>query len=141
MLGIFVPAFIYLIFFTSFIYQFLPRLPPWNYCTSWFSSFNIYYDCAVVVAVVIRFLALTIVIPLVLVLSAIRKNLRQVFFFQGLMALRPTEQLCELLLFLVNLHQKEILTQRAHFSRYGADCPNNSLCCLYEVVQSYYFQD
>ena len=65
----------------------LLRLPPWNYCTPWFSSFNIYYNCAVVVTVVVtvvvRFLVLTRVVPRVLILSAIPRNLReltQVFF-------------------------------------------------------------
>ena len=110
-------------FFTSFIYKFLLRLSSWKYYTSWFSSFTIYYNCAVVVASVVRFLVLTRVVPLVLILSAIPRNLRklmQVFFFlhfKGVMALWHTKQLWELLFFLVNLHQKEIPTQRAHFSR------------------------
>ena len=89
-------------------------------------------------AVFVRFLLLTRVVPLVLILSAIPKNLRelmQVFLhFKGIMDLWHTEQLWELLFFLVNIHQKEIATQRAHFSRYGTDCPNSRPCCLSEFV-------
>ena len=59
-----------LFYFTSFIYRFLLRLSPWKYCTSWFSSFTIYYNCAVVVAVAVRFLVLTRVVPLVLIQSS-----------------------------------------------------------------------
>ena len=69
-------------------------------------------------AVVVRFPVLTRVIPLVLILSAIPRNLRELM-----------------------LHQKEILTQRGHFSRYGTDCPNNRLSCLCEFVEGYYSQD
>ena len=78
-------------FLTSFIYQFSPRLSPWKYSTSWFSSFTIYYNYAVVVAVIVRFLVLNRVVPLVLILSAIPRNVRelmQVFFFYILKVLR-----------------------------------------------------
>ena len=96
---------LFLLFFTSFIYQFLLRLSPWKYCTSWFSSFTIYYNCAVVVAVAVRFLVLTRVVSLVLIL--IECNTQK---FEGIDA-RPFFNILKVLW----LHQKEILTQRAHF--------------------------
>ena len=37
-------------------------------------------------------------------------------------------RIIESLFFLINLHQKEILTQWADFSSYGTDCQNNRLC-------------
>ena len=94
-----------LFYFTSFIYRFLLRLSPWKYCTSWFSSFTIYYNCAVVVAVAVRFLVLTRVVSLVLIL--IECNTQK---FEGIDA-RPFFNILKVLW----LHQKEILTQRAHF--------------------------
>ena len=59
-----------------------------------------------------------------------------VFFlhFKGVMAYGRLNNfllvvgIIEWLFFLVNLHQKEILTQRPYFSRYGTDCQNNGLC-------------
>ena len=71
------------------------------------------------VAVVLRFLVLTRVVPLVLIFSAIPRNLRGIdsleFFNDDFFNI--------------------------DFSRYGTDCPNNGLCCLYEFVQGYYSQD
>ena len=119
----------YFLFFTSFIYQFFLTLCPWKYCTSWFSSFTIY---AVVMAVAVRFLVLTRVVPLVRILTECNTQK-----FEGIDAIFFFFYISKVLW----LHQKEILTQRAHFSRYGTDCPNNRLCCLYEFVQGYYSQD
>ena len=106
-------------FITCFIYQFLLRKSPWKYCTSWFSSFAKYYSCAVIVAVVVTFVVLLKVVPLVLILTAIPRILRelmQVFFFFFFYILKVFwHQLWELLFFLVSLSQKEILTQREHF--------------------------
>ena len=61
-------------------------------------AYLLYIITAVVVAVVLRFLVLTRVVPLVLILSAIPRNLRelmQCFFldFKGVMTLWHTKQL------------------------------------------------
>ena len=57
------------------IYQFyipiFSNIIPLKVLHIWFSSFTIYYNCAVVVTVVVRFLLLTRVVPLVLILSFI----------------------------------------------------------------------
>ena len=122
-------------FLTSVIYKFLLRLPSWNYYTSWFSSFTIYYGCAVVVAVGVSFLVLTWVVQFLL--YSFWKQCSEFFLFlhfKGVMAYGILNnfflvvRIIESLFFLVNLHQKEILTQRADFSRYGTDCQNNRLC-------------
>ena len=72
----------YFLFFTSFIYQFFLTLCPWKYCTSWFSSFTIY---AVVMAVAVRFLVLTRVVPLVRILTECNtqkfEGIDAIFFF------------------------------------------------------------
>ena len=85
---------------------------------------------AAAVTFVVRFLVLTRVIPLVPILSAIPRYLREStqLFISG-----------DVHYSLENYHQKEILTQRAHSSlRHGTDCPNNRLCYLSKFVQGYY---
>ena len=135
---------------TCFIYQFLLRKSPWKYCTSWFSSFAKYYSCAVTVAVVVTFVVLLKVVPLVLILTAIPRILRelmQVFFFFFFLhfkgVLTPTLRIIILSgkSFPKRNSDSERTFQGMKHSRYGTDCPNNRLCCLYEFVQGYYSQD
>ena len=70
-----------------------------------------YYNCAAVVAVLVRFLVLTRVVPLLPILSAIPRNLR------------------------------ELIPSDFSMIDYGTDCPNNRLRCLYEFVQGCCSQD
>ena len=136
---------------TCFIYQFLLRKSPWKYCTSWFSSFAKYYSCAVIVAVVVTFVVLLKVVPLVLILTAIPRILRELmqvcffcfFFLHFKGVLTPTLRIIILSgkSFPKRNSDSERTFQGMKHSRYGIDCPNNRLCCLYEFVQGYYSQD
>ena len=102
-------------------------------------------------AVVVTFVVLLKVVPLVLILTAIPRILRELmqvcffcfFFLHFKGVLTPTLRIIILSgkSFPKRNSDSERTFQGMKHSRYGIDCPNNRLCCLYEFVQGYYSQD
>ena len=85
-------------------------------------------------AVVVRFLVLTREVPFILILSAMLRNLRELMHFKGIVAYGILKNF---LLVVRIIESLEILTQRAHFSRYRT-VKIIGYVCLYEFFQVYY---